>query len=104
MFELLRFGRYLVSHLLFLSTTESCVPSESTASSSSCGVYTGTLAPLTKLSSVFLDGALAGMVGLIVAGCILSLLENQEFRDLLQSLRKISRSALKPTGLPSDTV
>lgn len=66
--------------------------------------YTGTLAPLTKLSSVFLDGAVAGMVGLIVAGCVLSLLENQEFRDLLQSLRKISGSALRPSGLPNDTV
>ena len=64
--------------------------------------YTGTLAPLTNLSSVFLDAAVAGMVGLIVSGCILSLLENQEFRDLLQSLKKVSRSALRPSGLPTD--
>lgn len=64
--------------------------------------YSGTLLPLTKLSSVFLDAAVAGMVGLIVSGCILSLLENQEFRDLLQSLRKVSRSALRPSGLPTD--
>lgn len=70
----------------------------------SYGVLTlsGTLLPLTSLSSVFLDGALAGMVGLIVAGCILSLLENQEFRDLLQSLKKMSRTALKPSALPTD--
>jgi peptidoglycan biosynthesis protein MviN/MurJ (putative lipid II flippase) len=64
--------------------------------------YTGTLLPLTNLSSVFLDAAAAGMVGLIVSGCILSLLENQEFRDLLQSLRKVSGSALRPSGLPTD--
>lgn len=64
--------------------------------------YTGTLAPLTSLWSVFLKGAVAGSVGLIVAGCVLSLLENQEFRDLVESLRKITTKALKPSGLPSE--
>jgi len=57
--------------------------------------YLGTLAPLTKLSSVFLDGLLSGMVGLIVSACVLLLLENQEFKDLLVSLRKTSRTSLK---------
>lgn len=65
-------------------------------------VYTGTLAPLSSLSSVFLDGFVAGMVGLIVSGCILSLLENQEFRELIRSLRKVSIAVLKPSSLPTD--
>ena len=64
--------------------------------------YSGTLAPLTQLSSVFLDGLAAGMVGLVVSGCILSLLENQECRDLIRSLRKISSSVLRPSALPPD--
>lgn len=65
--------------------------------------FTGTLAPLSLLSTVFLQGALAGMVGLLVAGCVLSLLENQEFRDLLESLKKLTGTkALKPSGLVLD--
>lgn len=57
--------------------------------------YLGTLAPLTSLPSVFIDGVVSGIVGLIVSGCILLLLENQEFRDLLSSLRKMSRTSLR---------
>lgn len=50
----------------------------------------GTIAPLTRLPVVFAEGLIAGMVGLFVAGFILWLLENQEFRDLTASLRKLT--------------
>jgi peptidoglycan biosynthesis protein MviN/MurJ (putative lipid II flippase) len=57
----------------------------------------GTIAPLTKLSTVFADGLLAGMVGIFVAGLVLWLLENKEFTDLVDSLRKLtSFKALSP--------
>lgn len=52
--------------------------------------FMGNLAPLTHLGTVFAEGLIAGMVGLFVAGCVLWLLENQEFRDLLSSLRKLT--------------
>jgi len=50
----------------------------------------GSIAPLTGLSTVFAEGFLAGIVGLFVAGFVLWLLENQEFRDLVASLRKLT--------------
>ena len=50
----------------------------------------GTIAPLTRLTSVFAEGLIAGIVGLLVTGCILWLLENQEFRDLIASLRRLT--------------
>ncbi len=52
--------------------------------------FMATIAPLTHLSTVFAEGLLAGMVGILVSGCMLWLLENQEFRDLLASLRKLT--------------
>jgi putative peptidoglycan lipid II flippase len=67
----------------------------------SYGVLTfmGTLAPLTRLSTVFFEGLVAGLVGLAVAAAILSLLENQEFRDLIDALKRItSTKALQPSG------
>lgn len=61
--------------------------------------YTGTLAPLTTLPVVFAEGLLAGMVGLTVAAAVLALLANQEFRDLIESLRRMSlHRSLKPHG------
>ncbi|MDB5195044.1 MAG: hypothetical protein JWO84_228 [Parcubacteria group bacterium] len=67
----------------------------------SYGVLTfmGTLAPLTKLGTVFIEGTVAGMVGLAVAAAVLSLLENQEFKDLIDALKRItSTKALQPHG------
>lgn len=67
----------------------------------SYGVLTfmGTLAPLTRLSTVFFEGLVAGTAGLMVAGAILMLLENQEFRDLIDALKRItSTKALQPSG------
>ncbi|MEO6536557.1 MAG: lipid II flippase MurJ [Candidatus Paceibacterota bacterium] len=59
--------------------------------------FMGVLAPLTRLTAVFTEGIIAGIVGLTVAGFVLALLENQEFRDLRASLRKLtSTKALLP--------
>ncbi len=67
----------------------------------SYGVLTfiGTLAPLTSLPTVFLEGFLAGTVGLSVAAAILALLENHEFRDLIDALKRLSSTkVLRPSG------
>jgi putative peptidoglycan lipid II flippase len=59
----------------------------------------GNLAPLSTLAAVFTQGLLAGMVGLIVSAAVLALLENREFNDLYQSLKKLTSSkALRPAG------
>lgn len=61
--------------------------------------FAGNLAPLTTLFFVFTEGLLAGMVGLVVAACVLALLANQEFKDLVDSLKRMKLStALKPSG------
>ena len=61
--------------------------------------YLGNLAPLTTLFHVFTEAAVAGMVGLMVAAAVLALLANREFRDLMDSLKKLRVStALKPSG------
>ncbi len=61
--------------------------------------FMGTLAPLTRLTTVFLEGAVAGMVGLAVAAAVLALLENQEFKELIDSLKRLtSTKALQPHG------
>lgn len=67
----------------------------------SYGVLTfmGTLAPLSSLSTVFFEGLVAGTVGLAVAAAVLALLENQEFHDLIDALKRItSTKALQPSG------
>jgi putative peptidoglycan lipid II flippase len=68
--------------------------------------FVGTIAPLTSLPVVFAEGAIAGMVGLVVAGSVLSLLENKEFKDLVSSLKKLtsarSLSTLPPHASPND--
>lgn len=59
----------------------------------------GNVASLSTVWAVFTQGALAGMVGLAVSASVLILLENREFRDLYESLRKTSASkALTPSG------
>ncbi len=65
--------------------------------------FMGNLAPLTSLVSVFTQGLLAGMVGLIVSAAVLALLENREFKDLFESLKKVASSkALQPSGTVLD--
>ena len=61
--------------------------------------FFGNLAPATTLLYVFTEAALAGMVGLAVSAAVLALLANKEFKDLLDSLRRLRLStALKPSG------
>jgi putative peptidoglycan lipid II flippase len=62
-------------------------------------VLMGNLAPLSTLAAVFTQGFLAGMVGLIVSASVLALLENREFKDLYEALKKMtSARALQPSG------
>ncbi len=61
--------------------------------------FAGNLAPATTLVVVFTEAFVAGMVGLAVAGAVLALLANKEFKDLADSLKRIRPStALKPSG------
>lgn len=50
----------------------------------------GLLVPLTTFAVVLAEGVIAGIVGLVLAGWVLWLLENREFRALLQSLKKLT--------------
>jgi putative peptidoglycan lipid II flippase len=54
--------------------------------------FMGNIAPLTTPVSVLAQGAVAGIVGLSAAAAVLILLENKEFKDLYESLRKIRTS------------
>lgn len=65
--------------------------------------YFGTLAPLTTLPIVFAEGLVAGMVGLAVAAAVLALLANQEFRELVDALKKMSGTSLKPHAVAEST-
>ncbi|MGE5541328.1 MAG: murein biosynthesis integral membrane protein MurJ [Bacillota bacterium] len=61
--------------------------------------FMGTLAPLSRLPTVFLEGTVAGMVGLAVAAAVLAVLENQELKDLGDALTRLTSSkALRPHG------
>ncbi|MCX6790341.1 MAG: hypothetical protein NTV60_02305 [Candidatus Kaiserbacteria bacterium] len=51
----------------------------------------GGIAPLTSLVSVFTEGFVAGIVGLIAAACALYLTENEEFRIVVNSLSNMIR-------------
>ncbi len=62
----------------------------------------GNIAPLTSLIAVFTQGAVAGIVGSAVSASVLILLENQEFKDLYDSLRKMRNSRiLAPFDVPT---
>ncbi len=58
--------------------------------------FMGNIAPLTTLFAVLAQGVVAGMVGLIAAASVLILLENKEFRDVYESLRRITSSKALP--------
>jgi putative peptidoglycan lipid II flippase len=65
----------------------------------------GDIVPLTSTVTVFTQGVVAGIVGLAVAAAVLALLENQEFKDLYASLRKLRNlKALRPFGAVQDPV
>lgn len=51
----------------------------------------GGIAPLTTLLSVFTQGFIAGMVGLIAAAFALFLTENEEFRIVVNALSRLTR-------------
>lgn len=57
----------------------------------------GNIAPLTRLPIVFAEGAVAGMVGLAVASGVLTMLRNQEMREVWSAVAKLrSLRPLKP--------
>lgn len=57
----------------------------------------GNIAPLTKLYVVVAEGAVAGLVGLAVASGVLTMLRNQEMREVWSALAKIRNlRPLKP--------
>lgn len=60
--------------------------------------FMGNLEPLTTTHAVFTQGLLAGMVGLLVAVGVLASLRNQEFKDLRDSLRRLTTRTLPPAG------
>jgi putative peptidoglycan lipid II flippase len=60
--------------------------------------FMGNLEPLSTTVAVFTQGVLAGMVGLLVAIGVLVSLRNQEFRDLRDSLKRLTTRALPPAG------
>lgn len=60
--------------------------------------FMGNLEPLTTTLAVFTQGVAAGMVGLTVAVGVLASLRNQEFRDLVASLKRLRTKDLPPSG------
>ena len=61
--------------------------------------FMGSLAPLTTLPIVLIQGMVAGAAGLVVSAAVLFLLENKEFRELHATLKKLtSTRALPPSG------
>ena len=64
----------------------------------------GGIAPLTTLMSVFTQGLIAGIVGLVVAGLALFVVENEEFRIVTNALARLLRipderlTALSPSA------
>jgi predicted membrane protein len=60
--------------------------------------FMGNLEPLTTTHAVFTQGVAAGMVGLTVAVGVLASLRNQEFRDLVVSLKRLRAKDLPPSG------
>lgn len=60
----------------------------------------GNIAPLTSFAAVFTQGLIAGIVGLIASGSVLILLENKEFKDVYEALKRLSSTrALKAHGV-----
>lgn len=60
----------------------------------------GGIAPLTTLVSVFTQGLIAGMVGLIASALALYVVENEEFRIVVNALSRLVRRSDTPTVLP----
>ncbi len=52
--------------------------------------FMGSLEPLTTTHAVLAQGTIAGMVGLLVAVGVLASLQNKEFKDLRESLKRLT--------------
>ncbi len=52
--------------------------------------FMGSLGPLTTTYAVLAQGTIAGMVGLLVAVGVLASLQNKEFKDLRESLKRLT--------------
>lgn len=61
-------------------------------------VLLGGIAPLTTLASVFIQGFIAGVVGLIASALALYVVENEEFRIVTNALIKLIR------GVPDERI
>ncbi len=59
----------------------------------------GGIAPLTTLMSVFTQGLVAGIVGLVVAGLALFIVENEEFRIVTDALVRLVRIPATRSGV-----
>ncbi|HUX81074.1 MAG TPA: lipid II flippase MurJ, partial [Candidatus Paceibacterota bacterium] len=64
-------------------------------------LFEGGIAPLTTLLSVFTQGFIAGMVGLVVSALTLFLIENEEFRIVAQALSKLIHRSDTTTSILS---
>lgn len=60
--------------------------------------FAGNIAHLTTLAMVFTQGFIAGMIGLIVAGCTLAILRNSEFRDMRRAAHHFLKSKIPTFG------
>lgn len=60
----------------------------------------GGIAPLTTLASVFTQGLIAGIVGLAASALTLYIIENQEFRIVVNALSKLISSDTRVPVLP----
>jgi putative peptidoglycan lipid II flippase len=60
--------------------------------------FEGGIAPLTTLMSVFIQGFVAGVVGLAVAGIALFIIENEEFLIVASALNKLTRVSGAPSA------
>ncbi|MSU74676.1 hypothetical protein EXS57_02770 [Candidatus Kaiserbacteria bacterium] len=59
----------------------------------------GGIAPLTTLSAVFIQGLIAGIVGLCTAALALYIIENKEFRIVMDALSKLVRVPHSRSGV-----
>lgn len=60
-------------------------------------LFEGGFAPLTTLMSVFIQGFIAGLVGISVSAITLYLTQNDEFRIVVQALSRLGRTSLNQT-------
>ena len=67
-------------------------------------IFEGGIAPLTTLASVFTQGLVAGIVGLTASALALYIMENEEFRIVMNALTRLVRRSDTPIILPPSTL